>query len=255
MPIFRSPAGLVFYAHVPKCAGSAVETHLAARFGPVAFQDTGHFARPAEQRWSKTSPQHIDAASLTRLFPPGFFAASFTIVRHPVSRLVSAYHFQRDVEGTIPAGRPFGDWLDDVPDILAEDPFAYDNHIRPMSDLVPREARVFHLEHGLDALVPWLDGVAGDRAGPRAIDHVNRQNEYARTKAARVTPTSGEIARIARIYARDFDRFGYRPEAREPAMPAPELDAETLRARDAARAAANAPLARFSRRLRARLGR
>jgi hypothetical protein len=94
MPIFKAGGKLVYYAHVPKCGGSAVGWYLTERFGPIAFEDRNHTRHDAKTQWSRTSPQHIDRVSLGRLFPEGFFDAAFTIVRHPVARLVSAYHFQ-----------------------------------------------------------------------------------------------------------------------------------------------------------------
>ena len=157
MPIFRAGEKLVYYAHVPKCGGSAVGWYLDERFGPLAFTDRRHTAQPAAARWSRTSPQHIDRGSLARLFPQGFFDAVFTIVRHPVARIVSAYHFQLEVEASIPQDTGFSDWLADLEEQLEEDPFAFDNHVRPMSDIVPEGAQVFHMEHGLDALVGWFD--------------------------------------------------------------------------------------------------
>jgi len=221
MPIFRSGPILVYYAHVPKCGGSAVETYLAKRFDRAAFFNVHHHALPEAQRWTKTSPQHVDTDALDMLFPGDFFDAAFTIVRHPVSRLVSAYHFQTEVERTIPAGRSFGDWLEDIPAILAQDRFAFDNHVRPMTELVPAGADVFHLEHGLDGLVAWCDELLGRSDGPRRVPHANRRSAHGRTTTARVVPTAAQTARIAEIYAADFDRFGYRPDEPMPAAPAP----------------------------------
>lgn len=255
MPIFKAAGKLIFYAHVPKCGGSALEQYLHDRFGAVAFQNPRYFAQPVQKRWTKTSPQHIDMAALDLLFPPGFFDASFTVVRHPVDRLVSAYHFQRDVEKSIPEVVSFGDWLEDIPDILAENPFALDNHIRPMTELVPEGAHVFHLEHGIDAIVPWFDRVCGAKAGPRAVPHVNRQGEYGGSKGAKVVPGADEVALIARIYAADFDRFGYVPDRRAPLAAAPEIDAEVLQERDAALRAMNDPLVRLKGKMRKALNR
>jgi len=39
MPIFRINDQLHYFAHVPKCGGSAVETYLTRRFGPLGFNE------------------------------------------------------------------------------------------------------------------------------------------------------------------------------------------------------------------------
>lgn len=253
MPIFRADDKLVFYAHVPKCGGSAVGWYLAERFGPLAFSDRAHTGQPVADRWSRTSPQHIDSTSLARLFPPGFFDGMFTIVRHPVARVVSAYHFQLDVEESIPRSTGFSDWLADIEDRLDEDRFVFDNHVRPMTEIVPEGAAVFHMEHGLDALVGWFDDLTGAPAAPRALPRINEQGAYTGSKAAKAEPTETDLARIAKIYAADFERFGYRVGERLPSAPAPVLTAAQIEERDAALKAYHSPLGRVRRKLGARL--
>ena len=97
MPLVMTPAGPILFVHVPKCAGTSVEAYLTSVFGPLAFHDPQFNRVPESARWSRTSPQHADAATLDRLFPPGFLRASFAIVRHPVDRIVSVFRFQRDI--------------------------------------------------------------------------------------------------------------------------------------------------------------
>lgn len=216
MPIFKADGRLVYYAHVPRCAGGALGRYVRARFGPVAFEDRTHARQPAAARWSRTSPQHVSRDSLARLFPRGFFDASFAVVRHPTDRLVSAYRFHREVEGTIPEKTDFSEWLDDVADLIEETPFAFDNHIRPMDDIVPSEAQVFHLEDGFAPVVAWLDTLGGGRAdadGPAASTPAPPSTPPAAdTPGPDITRYDRDL--IARLYAADFARFGYDPEAR-----------------------------------------
>ena len=229
MPIVRSGTQLIYFAHVPKCAGSAVEDHLAARFGAMALRDTRHLSQPADRRWTKTSPQHVDAPTLSRLFPPDFFDLVFAVVRHPVSRLVSAWHFQLEVERTVPNGMTFTDWLDDLPERLESDPFLFDNHTRPMDEMVPEAAEIFHFEHGLDAIVPWLDRATGRTDGPRTIGQTNPRGSHAKAKSEKVTPSARDLDLIGQIYARDFERFGYRLEEPAPVAPPREMPPQAAR--------------------------
>lgn len=254
MPIVRVGTDLVYYAHVPKCAGSAVENYLADRFGRLAFLDRQHLAQPEGRRWTRTSPQHADWASFARIVPPDFLAAAFAVVRHPLSRAVSAYRFQAEVEETVPEGMGFGDWLAAEAAARRDDPHRSDNHSRPQVDFLPPgdalPCRLFHLEHGLDALIPWLDALAGDRGGPRTVLRANEAGERRRREIGPVAPTAAEAALVAEIFAEDFARLGYAPERPAPLAPPPALDAAFLAEAAAARARAGRPLHRLAMRAR-----
>lgn len=242
MPFFKSGSKLVYYAHVPKCGGSAVEHFIEGRAGKMAFVDRMFTRHPEADRWSKTSPQHINVAALERLIPLDFFDASFTIVRHPVDRVVSAYHFQMEMEGSISRHVAFSDWLEDLSETMEENPYAYDNHLRPMNDIVPEGAHVFYLEHGLDALVPWFDALLGNTSAPRAVHRVNER----KSRGEKAAPTATDLARIETLYKADFARFGYVVGQKLPNAPAPTLAPEIIAARDAELKAAGSTLAKVN---------
>jgi len=212
MPIFRAGSQMFYFAHVPKCAGSSMVHYLQDRFGALAFHDDSfHFAEEP-MRWSKTSPQHINIDALNRLFPDGFFDASFAVVRHPVARLISSYHFQFEVERRISADTSFGAWIENVAEQRAKEPYVFDNHTRPMDDIVPPDAKIFQLEQGFDDFVSWLDQVTGNTDGPRALEIKNKRGAHRQQTTAKIVPTPEEIELVANIYARDFERFGYTEE-------------------------------------------
>jgi len=255
MPIFRTGRDLVYYAHVPKCGGSSIATYLLDRFGALAFHDDAFLLKPTEQRWTASSPQHVDAKTLERLIPLSFFDAIFTIVRHPVGRAVSTYHFQLEVERSIPEGTGFTQWLDGIEAKRAARPFLHDNHVRPMSELVPSGATVFYMEHGLNALIPWLDALTGTTAGPRAIVPENVRGAFVKTASARIKPSQTDLAMIAEIYAEDFRRFGYVPANEMPDAPPPKTSPDFMAARDRALAKATSPVGQLKRKLRRKIRR
>ena len=205
MPLFRVNDKLHYYAHVPKCAGSAVADYLTTRCGPLAFQNTRFLMDLPEQRWTKSSPQHVDWASFTKLIPADWIASSFAVVRHPTARVISAYHFQRDVEETLPKDQSIDDWFASWADKTT--PFIFDNHLLPQSAIVPPDATVFKIEDGLDAVIPYLDGIIGNNEGPRSIGAKNTQAK--RRGKADAIPGRKMLDRIAEIYAVDFQRFDY----------------------------------------------
>ena len=223
MPVFRIGDRLHYYAHVPKCGGSSVEAYLKARFGPLAFLDTRCLDLPEARRWTKSSPQHLPWDAFTRLVPAGWIASSFAVVRHPVKRLVSAFQFQVEVEGTVAPLWSIDEWFDDWLSRAASEPFLHDNHLCPQSLIVPEDATVFRLEDGLDAIVPHLDKLAGNADGPRAIPAENVRRKGMGPDAERLKPSAETLARAAAFYAADFARFGYGDDAPpKPAHAAPK---------------------------------
>jgi hypothetical protein len=231
-----------------------VEDYLKKRFGRIGLLDNEFTSRPPPERWSKTSPQHIDWVSFQRLLPAAFIDPSFVVVRHPVARILSAYHFQVEVERSTPPQTGFSDWLDQQARAFEEDPFIIDNHFRPQADFAPETCAVFHLEHGLDAIVPWLDGLTGTRNGPRFIGHANQRGSSKKTaKAPSAVPSSADMALIERIYAADFARFSYAPERKLPDTPRPALDAGHQQAARAGRERESRPLNRLAARVRRQL--
>lgn len=209
MPIFRINDTLHYYAHVPKCAGSSVESYLVRRFGPLAFVNTRFLADPEPQRWTKSSPQHLPLDAFHKLIPADWIASSFAVVRHPLKRLVSAFQFQVEVEKTVAPLWTIDEWFDDWLTRKDAEPFRYDNHIRPMADLVPADAAFFRMEDGLAPVVAHLDRLAGNTEGDRTIAPENVRKKQMPGDARRLTPAPETRTRIADYYAEDFRRFGY----------------------------------------------
>ncbi|PWK60107.1 sulfotransferase family 2 domain-containing protein [Roseicyclus mahoneyensis] len=215
MPLVFIQGRLAFFAHVPKCGGTAVENYLHARFGRLAFLDRAFNKIPDAERWTKTSPQHLEAAAFDRIIPQSWVTHRFAVIRHPQDRIVSVFRFQRDVERSIDEGLSFSDWLAAQETLMTGDRHRLDNHARPATDLVPADCRIFRLEDGLGDLVGWLDQIEGASRAPR---EVGRANDYGKVmgflgREPRPAPdvTAEDQATIARIYAADFTRFGYTP--------------------------------------------
>ena len=205
----------MYFAHVPRCAGSAVEDYLFARFGPLGFLDRSHMSLPSVERWSNSSPQHIAVKNFERLVPPKWIAHCFAVVRHPEDRFISVFRFQRDVEQSIDPTTIFEDWLAQLPKQHKRSPYTFDNHTLPAAELVPSAAAIFKLEDGLDAVVRWLDDLEATTRLPREIlpknSYTLRMQQASREPKIPVVVTPAARQIISELYEIDFRRFGYEP--------------------------------------------
>ncbi|MDB6455115.1 sulfotransferase family 2 domain-containing protein [Falsirhodobacter sp. 20TX0035] len=201
MPIFKVGGKLCYFAHVPKCAGTSVEDYLSERFGQLAFLNRKYNANKAGQ-FRTSSPQHILASDLAGFFPMGFFDHSFAVVRHPVDRVVSAFHYHRDREHNIKSKVSFKEWVKRLEDFGAKSHQDFDNHFRPQAAFIPKKSRVFKLENGLDKVQAWLDEIAGAPHSTSIPNHFAGAYKPPRIDAA-------TMERLEAIYANDFEKLGY----------------------------------------------
>ncbi|PHO03845.1 hypothetical protein CSC82_09740 [Rhodobacteraceae bacterium 4F10] len=209
MPLFKVGSDIHFFCHIPKCAGASVEKYLSNRFGDLAFVNSKFFRVKQSRRWTKTSPQHVDAEALKLLFPKGWIKSSFGVVRHPVSRIRSAYDYHLASENLTPDDKEINDWIASWVESRKDNPFQFDNHLRTSSELILPKTSVFRLEDGLDSVVSYLDRLEGKKGKIRAISHENKSRggvNYLRDQTP-LTPKSLQI--ISNIFAEDFRRFGY----------------------------------------------
>ena len=97
MPIFRYSNKLIFFSHIPKCAGTSIESYCQKIGMKIAFLDNQNYLEylASNKAWNSSSPQHIPGYAIARLFPLNFFDAYFTVVRNPINRLKSAFKFQK----------------------------------------------------------------------------------------------------------------------------------------------------------------
>ena len=231
MPSLTLPDRLIWFAHCPKAGGTSIEQLMVARWGDAV----GHLYWGWDRWWQKggwrvadppNSPQHLvwrDAARLLPRAPDRVFA----VVRDPVARMASEYRYQRGARrgtwmGKALARLPFSIWLRLMLALAERAPYAFDNHLRPQVDFMPEDAEVFHLEAGLRPVADWLSQATGTDPGAFSLPHALPSGRPARVSAV-------DQALIARIFARDYDRFAYpRPPASGGRLGAARLCAPVL---------------------------
>lgn len=179
MPILKTGAKLIYFAHIPKAGGSSVDAYLRTK-GSLSFQIS---QRPADL---PGTPQHWHDALIAPLFAPDFFDARFAVLRDPVARMMSEFLWRSDpLKPLQRLARPlrggaarrirvggskqslsFDEWVPRALDAYAADPWIYDNHLRPQRDFVRDDDQLFALEDGLNPVFRWIDAVTDTPASP-----------------------------------------------------------------------------------------
>lgn len=200
MALFLSNGKLIFYAHVPKTAGTSLENYLALRFENIGFNGRAKGIKRPRQRGIIPAANHLTAADLNEVLPNQIDFV-FATVRDPLARLKSEYRYQFGASRIGSLG--FSSWLHLVIACMKIDPRMYDNHIRPQTDLVPRDAEIFRLEDGLEAIILRLDSVVGGAMPELAIGHLLKR------ESREIRVTCADAALVASVFAADYERFGY----------------------------------------------
>ena len=213
MPIIRVNQKVGYFVHIPKCGGTSIEHYLHRVCQSVGFLDPEYLDHPPATLWNRSSPQHIDALSLSRLFRRSdFFDFTFTVVRHPYARFLSAFRHQRDRERKIAPEAGPEDFVDELLKRGAgsTEPGWMDNHFMPMVNFFIRSTpvHVFKLEQGLEPFHRWFEtkvlAKPSDVALPRTNEGVAQPDADARDEL-----TEGAKTKLFEIYRNDFEQFGY----------------------------------------------
>lgn len=212
MPIYRCNGKIIFFAHVPKCAGSSVEDYLISlQVGQMAFLDRQHLDDTRAHHWSTTSPQHISGAALAHLFPASFFDAGFAILRAPVARFKSAFWFQKYTQRRIPSDCCINGFVKDHLSVHHEDPHWIEGHFLPQHAFFhPNlDQHLFRLESdGLAAVKSFLDDViiGGSIAADIPFSNPTALPDDLPEADRVLTPQS--LSLLEQIYAKDFAIYG-----------------------------------------------
>lgn len=201
MPLFKTPKGLLFFAHVPRTGGSSVEDYLVKRLGRPAFLDRRFLSKPASIRWSRTSPQHISADEFETFFSGNFVDHKMSVVRHPVSRVVSIFKWLRTTQKNVEPD--FDKWLDQALSEVQADPWCHDGHLECQVEFVPSGSQVFRLEEGLERVSKHIDNLLGEERLDIRMSHSHKST----VDLKQITSKARRLIEIH--YAEDFDRFKY----------------------------------------------
>ncbi len=211
MAIIKCNGKLMHFAHIPKCAGTAILQYLSSfKNVHIGFHDDFYYLKPNKKTWNISSPQHIDGQSLSRLFPKTFFDLYFTITRNPFERVISAYKHQKFRENKINNAVSIDTFIQEILVLKYQSIGWLDNHFLSQSSfLYPDQAySIFQIEkEGMQLIKNYLDlnllGQSNNTTIPKKED-----NELPpKDQEIFLSNRSQDI--IYKIYEEDFIRFKY----------------------------------------------
>lgn len=196
------------HAHIPKTGGVAISHYFSSRLGAQVY--FGYEMNPIRPML-RCHPHHYHYEMLNNLFLLEKAACSFTIVRHPVSRMQSDYIWAMSKSEMRRTWMSFDEW---VPYVLGEyekDSYFLGNHIRPQHEFVgPLIGNVYRFEDGLDAAIEAAMKIAGlEVSGGVSLSKINTRNDTGVDARLSVEMKHDTRRKIMNFYETDLRQFSY----------------------------------------------
>jgi hypothetical protein len=207
MPIMLKGDTSVLFIHIPKCGGSTFERCMADRGWQEFLSIRGVNAK--NLRFMHCTPQHMHVELLSSIVRPEYFDKIVTLVREPSSRLKSEYAWQRaqSITNLAPAV-----WIEHAFSAFKQDPFVYDNHIRPQNEFILNESLIYKLEQ--DGINQALNAVSPIQIKRNLFKKIFRGNEVKQLKKT-IKPIEiheafdKKLSQIQDFYGKDYEVIGY----------------------------------------------
>ncbi|MBG6174926.1 hypothetical protein IWQ55_002751 [Labrenzia sp. EL_208] len=224
MPIFKVNQKLVYFAHIPKCGGSALEAALRASDIEISFLDSQFWVR-GKDRWCNSSPQHIPHSVRQLLFKDALFDYEFAVVRDPVERFLSAFNNNRKKIGGLVSFDAFLRKTEKR--VSSHDDYwgaRFDNHFLPSSRFVSGQANIFFLSNGLDAALSVIGQEFGVKLAKAKKENVQRYDKLTKSKSrfrSRLKSliysdsprpgdlTDAQVQTLKHLYKEDYEKFSF----------------------------------------------
>jgi hypothetical protein len=196
MPIYTINGKNILFIHIPKTGGMAISAELA-KVGQLRFDEAIAIGGKCVR------PRHADAGVLEAIFDPSMFDLVFTVVRNPISRMVSEFKYQSRKSGVHLAGLfGFDRWLSYSLARCRREPSYRDNHFLPQSNFLAFNATVFPYESGLDKPMQEVSRITGHNF-PMFPERKNS------SLSIPVDVSSKSRLAINNFFHEDFKQFGY----------------------------------------------
>ncbi|MGK7952253.1 MAG: tetratricopeptide repeat protein [Xenococcaceae cyanobacterium] len=205
MPIFNKDNIYILFVHVPKTGGSSVEQLFKKNKWKLSGIDGGQ--KPGSLNPIRhCSPQHMHLEILQTVFDLGKIDYIFMTVRHPVDRLLSEYRMRKGPRKEL----TLADWFETALKSYLQNPFCFDNHLRPQSDFWHPSFQVFKLENGYSHIIEEIEQRLNIDFEEKEIPHVmNRDKIAGEIDEKLIQITDSLRSRIELFYRKDFELFDY----------------------------------------------
>lgn len=208
MPILLKNDKSCLFIHIPKTGGSNFLKTARAGLWRIEMSISG--LRADQLRMLKCAPQHYHWELIRQVVRPERFDRIIAITRHPFSRFVSEYGWQK-AQGLTDLS--MAAWAEKTLEDYAADPYTADNHIRPQCEFIPEslpaKAEIFRLENkGVARAFREISTMAAPPARRAVLDALPVSG---RSSSIKALPADLEQFRedLQSLYGRDFNRFGY----------------------------------------------
>jgi hypothetical protein len=210
MPIFTNRGRACLFVHIPKTGGSTVESALTKSGWTKHLSING--IATGNLSFLRTTPQHFHAELLDQFVNYDRLDEIVLIVRNPVTRMKSEFYWQEQWRQT---KLTVGSWITEMFDTFAEDAFAFDNHLRPQAEFLPKTGgvKIFKLEdNGVSKAIDTIDFLA-----PRRPSVLSGLKYTKRTGSEKTSKYRDDVeyafaeneVKIREFYHRDCELFGY----------------------------------------------
>ena len=211
MPIFRYQSKLGYFSHIPKCGGSSVEDYAYDNGMELGLIDRVYRSRGVSNKWNITSPQHVDGASVGKMFSPSFFDVYFAVIRHPIKRLESAFKHQKYFAKYVETGDSLSEFIKQELQENAMTIGYCDNHFLPQSKFIIPGCtyKLFKLEAGLEKVKSYIDNEFFGQTQDLQMKHANKGKTKQYVQNLDLSLDTEAKAIVLDIYQKDFEKLGY----------------------------------------------
>ena len=206
MPIYIKKDIKINHIHIPKCAGTSIENFFINKKFDYAMLDRNFNQKNQEALWSKSPPQHIPAYSFLELFREVKFNFTFAVVRNPINRFKSAFIFHF-VKNRMPEIKDINHFVDFIYQNKGIKIHWLNNHFLPMSFFIENipNVKIYHLENGLNTLESDLAELL--KLKEKIV--FEKENSQKNINPKLINLSHESISKLSKIYALDFEKFGY----------------------------------------------
>ncbi|GEM_PF-543440 len=202
MPLYLNEHQYVLFLHIPKTAGTTIESWLcnSGKYEQILFSQQ----RPDDLM---VTPQHMGYDTLSKLTyairrPIEY---KFAIVRNPFDRLISEFFYRTKLNNINlgeNSGELFSCWVTRNLKKYKKNNTFLDNHLRPQSYYIGNDVEVFKFEDGIHNAINTI----GEKLGIEVDQEIEAKKVSERKE---VFWDKASVALVLDVYAEDFKNFEY----------------------------------------------